>query len=73
MNQSTKVSVQKGGGSEKAGKEDKVLGLDSRKRLDFLIDTAMLKWVESHPEQMNRYSDEDFIRELFRSSKVIYL
>jgi len=73
MDQSTKLSVQKGGGCEKTGnKIDNIPGLDPIK-LDYLIDTAIMEWVEAHPEEMNRYSDTDCIWRLFRTSKVIYL
>lgn len=72
MNQSTKLSVQKGGGCEKTDKIDSTPGLDPIK-LDYLIDAAIMEWVEAHPQEINRYNDEDSIWKLFKTSKVIYL
>ncbi|NJD03005.1 MAG: hypothetical protein FIA99_10525 [Ruminiclostridium sp.] len=72
MNQSTKLSVQKGGGFAKTCIIDSISGLNPIK-LDYLIDAAIMEWVEAHPEEMDRYCDKDYIWELFSASKVIYL
>lgn len=72
MNQLNRLSVQKGGGCEKTGKFNSIPGLDPRK-LDYLIDAAILEWIEAHPEEMSKYSDNGGICKLFSSSKVIYL
>ncbi len=71
MDQSTKLSVQKGGGCEREDKINDTIGLDPI--LDFLIDAAIVEWVEAHPGEISRYGDADCICKFFGNSKVIYL
>ena len=72
MEQTTGLSVQRGGGCEKTVIMDNTLGLDPI-RFDYLIDAAVMKWVKAHPEEMKQYIDKDCICSLFGTSKVIYL
>lgn len=72
MNQSTKLSIQKGEGYEKTEKADRMQEVDPVK-LDDLIDAAIAAWVEAHPEEMRRYGDSDCTWKLYGPSKVIYL
>ncbi len=72
MDQSTKLSIQKGEGYEETERDVGIPGMDPVK-LDDLIDAAIVAWVEAHPEEMRKCNDSKHIWKLFGPSKVIYL
>ncbi len=71
MNQTTKLSMQKGGISGTENTETRPV--PDVNEMDTMIDVAVTKWVLSHPKQMERFNDSSYTKGLFRNSKVIYL
>lgn len=70
MSQSTRMSEQREGG--RGNRNGCMDGIDAA-NLDFLIDAAIIRWMNEHPDDLELSWDNDSIRSLFGRSKVVYL